>query len=449
MLAGWQPTRPCHLVALPAEMLLSVSDYLDSGHLAALARSSKSLYALLNPLLYRKTARGPLAESALKDAIMHGFENNVRMLLAGGMDPNLHALDGTAALHLCAVYGRTSLCELLLDHHASPTLKIMRANQPWGFAEGAQPVHYAAAYGRKEIVELFRRRGVDVLARDASGWGGLEYAIYSGQTEVVQLFLGYGASFNAVDDSGNQPITIGAMKGFADIVGLLVDAGADITSHSDNLCAAAAFGRVDVVQLLLACGASVNTCSSDHVDSPFDVAVRQDQEKIVRLFLELDDLDPDIDLHSTLIRSVQELRVGTVRALVDHDDELLFEADAHGWTALHFACKLWPRRERLSINDAECQMEIVETLLDAGAHIDAQTISGFTPLHVAASNGAIDIAKILCEAGAELEASDATKKTALHHAMGQGQHALATILLQYKDGFSCAHHGPIGENGIL
>jgi uncharacterized protein len=62
-----------------------------------------------------------------------------------------------------------------------------------------------------------------------------------------------------------------------------------------------------------------------------------------------------------------------------------------GWTALHYAC---------SHNKAG-GLEIVKTLLDQHAYIDAESPNGTTPLMMAARYSSLEVVKHLLEAGAD------------------------------------------------
>lgn len=58
----------------------------------------------------------------------------------------------------------------------------------------------------------------------------------------------------------------------------------------------------------------------------------------------------------------------------------------------------------------------IKRILEAGADLDARTISGSTPLHCATYNGHIELIQILLDAGAPLEAAKIGGNTALHDA---------------------------------
>ena len=60
-------------------------------------------------------------------------------------------------------------------------------------------------------------------------------------------------------------------------------------------------------------------------------------------------------------------------------------------------------------------------LLKAGAPVNAATISGKTPLHLASENGHLETVKVLINANASMDLLDNNKDTPLHVATQKGQ----------------------------
>ena len=55
--------------------------------------------------------------------------------------------------------------------------------------------------------------------------------------------------------------------------------------------------------------------------------------------------------------------------------------------------------------------DVVTTLVDSGANIEAKTRSGHTPLHYAASQNTAEVVTILLDAGANIQARDLKGRT--------------------------------------
>ncbi|XP_071085202.1 ankyrin repeat domain-containing protein 39-like [Haliotis cracherodii] len=94
------------------------------------------------------------------------------------------------------------------------------------------------------------------------------------------------------------------------------------------------------------------------------------------------------------------------------------KTDKSGYTALHYASR-------------NGHLDVVRTLVDAGAHVDVATKSGHaTPLHRAAYMGHTDIVKFLLSRGADPVSRDLDEMTPLHKASERGRHECVTILLE-------------------
>ncbi|KAI0027854.1 ankyrin repeat-containing domain protein, partial [Vararia minispora EC-137] len=129
----------------------------------------------------------------------------------------------------------------------------------------------AASCGRIDTICLLLDNGADIEGRDQYGKTALQTALGSRENrldaascehlEVVQLLLDHGVQPQM--DTGALPAA--ARCGSIDIICLLLDNGADIEGRGQygETALQAAFssweGRSDVIQLLLDCGAQLQT----------------------------------------------------------------------------------------------------------------------------------------------------------------------------------------------
>ena len=98
----------------------------------------------------------------------------------------------------------------------------------------SSPLHFAAGYGRRDVVELLLRLGADVHARDDGGLIPLHNACSFGHAEVVALLLNAGADPNARDGWSYTPLHEAAVKGKADVCILLLQNGAEPTTRNSE-----------------------------------------------------------------------------------------------------------------------------------------------------------------------------------------------------------------------
>ena len=111
-------------------------------------------------------------------------------------------------------------------------------------------------------------------------------------------------------------------------------------------------------------------------------------------------------------------KVERLRALIQADPQLVRAYSPDGWTALHLAAHFGQR-------------EAVETLLAAGASVQARSQNGMsnTPLHAAMPGGKLEVVEALLANGAEVNARQEGGFTALHEAASQGSAPLVRLLL--------------------
>lgn len=147
----------------------------------------------------------------------------VRTLLKQGADVNGAEGDGMTALHWAAERGDDELAQLLLQAGASPAAvtrlgrytplhlacknghalvvrRLLEANADSRATTttGATPLHFAAAAGSRDAIQLLLDRGADIDVREPQ-WGQtpLMFAAAAGRTDAVKVLLARGANVRA------------------------------------------------------------------------------------------------------------------------------------------------------------------------------------------------------------------------------------------------------------
>ena len=171
----------------------------------------------------------------------------VRMLLDVGADANVAANDGQTALHLYFREGSDQIVKLLIARGAN-----VNASSTIG-----RPLHFAARRGSIECMRLLLEHGADPHARSPKGgWTALHLAAKSrNPREAVRLLVKAGADANAVDDKGWTPMHVLIWHHQCFDVILF----APVTQENES----AAVITLDVVRLLMANGADINSVKVD------------------------------------------------------------------------------------------------------------------------------------------------------------------------------------------
>ncbi|GMH50842.1 hypothetical protein TrRE_jg13590, partial [Triparma retinervis] len=193
---------------------------------------------------------------------------------------------------------------------------------------------------------------------------------------------------NAVDDSGVTALLAAALYGRLECVKVLVEAGADKDKAADDgwtpLYIAAQNGHCDVVKCLIEAGADKDKAMDDGV-TPLYIAAQNGHCDVVKCLIE---------------------------AGADKD-----KAKDNGMTPLYFAAQ-----------DGHC--DVVKCLIEAGADKDKAANDGVTPLYVAAHEGHCDVVKCLIEAGADKDKAKDGGATPLYIAALKGNCDVVKCLIE-------------------
>ena len=96
------------------------------------------------------------------------------------------------------------------------------------------PLHFAAGFGRKDVVEYLLSIGGDVASSDEGGLIPLHNACSFGHSEVVRLLIEAGSNVNTSDKWGYSPLHEAAIKGKADVCIGLLQSGANHNSKNTD-----------------------------------------------------------------------------------------------------------------------------------------------------------------------------------------------------------------------
>ena len=180
-------------------------------------------------------AVAPALHAALLDdflaAVANDRSDDVRAMLARGVDPNVVDANGDPALAIAARAGNVKVIDALLAGKAAPDTRNRF---------GDTPLMLAALNGRLDAAKALRAAGANLNPR---GWTPLSYAATGGHDEMVTWLLAEGAEIDAPSANGTTPLMMATREGRFATAELLIGRGANVNARNENNVSALDFAR--------------------------------------------------------------------------------------------------------------------------------------------------------------------------------------------------------------
>ena len=383
-------------------------------------------------------ARTDSGYTPLTLAARHGHDNVVHTLLSDFRCPvDAKGKDGYTALHYSCRYGHVDVVRTLVNHKANVNART---------DSGDTPLTLAAINKHDNVVHALSTSdfNCEVLAQDKDAYTALIHSsCESGYVGIVTTLLtDHKADVNARKNGGDIPLILAARNKQEPIVhALLSDSGCLVDAKGHDSYTALHYscrnGHVDVVRTLVKHKANVNA-KSDSGDTPLTLATRNKHYNVVHVLLSDSQCLVDakgLDGYTALQYSCKYGLADIVRTLVKHkanvnartdsgdtpltlatrnkydnvvhallsDSQCLVDAKGlDGYTALQYSCKYG-------------HVDIVRTLVNHKANVNAKTDSGDTPLTLAAGRGRDNVVHaLLSDCRCQVDAKGQYGYTALH-----------------------------------
>lgn len=355
--------------------------------------------------------------SALAAAVKRQDHSAVRTLLAAKADVNAPLGDGATALHWAVFWDDLAMVERLLDAGATPDVANDLRISPLFLACGGA--------GNPVIVERLLTAGADPNRASETGVTPLMEAARTGNVAAARALLTQGANVNATEVTKGQTALMWAVsQRHPGAVRLLVERGADVhartrvglarvlmgpgfqpvaqpggrrsvrtskeigvpvaTGGNTALLFAAQVGDVESAEILLTAGANVNDAAADR-NSVLVTAAHAGHVAVLRLLLERG-ADPNATgagyaaLHAAALRGDRAMVEALIARGADVNrritsgtpvrrigPQLAFTGALVGATPLLVAA-------------VNLEVEVMQTLVAAGADVSTATKGGITPL---------------------------------------------------------------------
>lgn len=424
-------------------------------------------------------ARGFGDDTPLHDASSNGYPRCVRLLVDAGADVFALNSDKQTPLDVCD------------DEESSKILeeKMMQLNRLVAQDESGRTIlHRACVNGHYEEAATLLKQGANANAKDNEGWTPLHEAVRHGDLEIAKLLIQHNADVNFSGLRGSTALHEASLHNHINIVKFLVENGADVEACNDdgntayNVTTSAEIRRtlaarldelkkqrnasdaIDEVTFLshakqrkhrgmAATSNSSRTLSREErkIQAIMRTFEAMEQNKRgrrsrARAYSTTGDDEYDYDAENafkseTGVRRKRRATRGRHKSSsVDGDSsrEQSLEPENKPSTPRKVdVSKLDPHKKDTSGRTPifkwaiRGDLNVVETLIKAGADPNARDNAGWTPLHEVALRGRIEVARLLLENGADPNSKGADYDTPLHDATENEHIEVVEILLKF------------------
>ena len=331
------------------------------------------------------------------------YIEQVRKLIASGIDINNANIDTETPIMLASKYGNIEIVRLLLDQIPKPFLTL--ANR-----YGEIPIILACKKGYLDVVKLLYENGSPIDQEAIDGFTGFIYACSGGYLELAEYLIKHGANINHHNKEYDTGFTLACYNGRLEIVKLLIRLGVNINAS----------GSQNYTGLMKACedftydisfGAgyekhhAIKRAEAISGLTPWEQREREGN----RVYMAVIDANSEKFKHLDIIKlliankaNVNHVGYNGNNALILsilNDSNGFFELldvpgidvdheDADYNTALIYACRY------------EWRVEYIKLLLDKGADVNHVGSLYYTPLKYAILNKDLDLVRLLLDYGA-------------------------------------------------
>ncbi|KAI9750697.1 MAG: hypothetical protein M1835_001344, partial [Candelina submexicana] len=264
---------------------------------------------------------------------------------------------------------------------------------------GQTPLMYACRKGHVEVVRQLLDRGASLQKLSARGRTPLFEAVAGHHDEVVEVILDKKPSDLDVNmihtkDFNRTALMLATREDRPHMIkSLLQISGIEIDRQDVNgwtaLYLAARFGSVELVQLLLKAGASVDIVDNKVGRSPLRCAAERGHVAIIKQLMQTEyGADPnlkDCDGRTPILCAVNRGEIEAVECLMSYVDDVDLQCvDEDGQSLLHGASK-------------NGFSNVVRLLLQSGQDPNIRDHVERTPLHLACQHGSLEVVSALLE----------------------------------------------------
>ena len=380
--------------------------------------------------------------TALWIACIFRQQETVKILLKAGSNSNIADHEGHTSLS-AAVFGNCSknIIRTMIKHGAN----VNATNK-----ESVTALMLASKEGNVDAMNILINAGADQTFEDDDGNTWINYAIHGDcKKEVFQSIIDLGTDVNAMNKFNVTALMMACEKGNVDAINVLINAGANMAikdADGDTWIHYAIYGdcEKEVLQSITDLGADVNAtnnenvtalmmaCEKGNVDA-INVLINAGADKTIKdaggntwihhmllgnckkeVLQAVFDLGPDFNaIYDSFTVCMLAIRKRNTES--DAMDGLMnvgAKMDSKKFVNTWIHCAI----------DLDCKKEVLQSIIDLGADVNAANNKNVTDLMLASEKGNVDAINVLINAGANMSIKNVVGNTWIHYAIyGDGK----------------------------
>ena len=416
------------------DIYLKTREGMNCLHFAA----SRAHLNLCKALMKKHNFKGDTADNygwtALHRSAQNGNYDVVKFFADNGTDIFLKMEEGNDCLHIAALNGHLKLCEKLVAEHKFDVNMV--DNLGW------TALHHSARNGSYELIEFFIKMGADIHLKTNDGQNCFHIAARFEHLNLCKTLIDiHNFDVDMTNSMGWTVLHFSAQSGSHDLIDFFVKKGVNVLletrAGNNSLHIAASNGHLSLCETLITKYKLDVKMTDNDGWTALSFAAENGSYELIEFFVEkkIDIYQKTNDGKNCLHIAASKGHFNLCKTLIEKINFNVHMVDNKKWTALHYAAQ-------------KGSYELMNYFIAKGTDVLLKTKDGLNCLHIAASNGHLNLCKTLInEINFDVNIADDEGRTALYCSAQSGNDELfgfiadkgTNIFLKIKGGQNCLH----------
>ena len=416
------------------DIYLKTREGMNCLHFAA----SRAHLNLCKALMKKHNFKGDTADNygwtALHRSAQNGNYDVVKFFADNGTDIFLKMEEGNDCLHIAALNGHLKLCEKLVAEHKFDVNMV--DNLGW------TALHHSARNGSYELIEFFIKMGADIHLKTNDGQNCFHIAARFEHLNLCKTLIDiHNFDVDMTNSMGWTVLHFSAQSGSHDLIDFFVKKGVNVLletrAGNNSLHIAASNGHLSLCETLITKYKLDVKMTDNDGWTALSFAAENGSYELIEFFVEkkIDIYQKTNDGKNCLHIAASKGHFNLCKTLIEKINFNVHMVDNKKWTALHYAAQ-------------KGSYELMNYFIAKGTDVLLKTKDGLNCLHIAASNGHLNLCKTLInEINFDVNIADDEGRTALYCSAQSGNDELfgfiadkgTNIFLKTKGGQNCLH----------